>query len=191
MTLHFTTTMTEMKAMLSKRKMGFCIDGHFWLEDKDGIIIEATPFENKMPFTSSHKYYKKATPFIQKMVIEMTHRKYEEYYGYSRNSDEWLYMLADHKFVPHACFHNTLAYLNQTKGNYKLVFGYLGVYHHTACHLPKNSVYWIYGCPRYTTVNEVFRTEHKRNIENEWTYEKWEERDNKSAVIGLVKKSKK
>lgn len=167
----------------------FNIDGHFWLEDQNGIIIEPTPFDNKAPFNITTKYYKKANPMIQKMVIEMAHRKYEELYNTTRDSENWVYILSQHRYVPNACFHNTLKYLQKTKGNYKIVFGYLGVYHHTATQTyPKNSVYWLYGCSRYSKISDIFRNDNNQNIDNYWTYEKWDDRDNKLAVINLVKK---
>jgi hypothetical protein len=165
------------------------IDGHFWLEDSNGVIIEPTPFQDRKPFNISSKYYKKASPHIQKMVIEMTHRKYEEFYDFKRDSEEWEYILKKHTFIPNACFHNALKYMLHFNNNYKLVFGYLGVYHHTATQTyPKNSVYWLYGCSKYSTVREIFHTDKTTDIDNYWTYEKWDDRDNKLAVIGLVKK---
>lgn len=163
------------------------IDGHFWLEVEGVTIIDPTPFPNKPPYNITPKYYKKASESIQKLAIEMLYRKYEASAGCSRDSDEWVYYLMSHEYQLGACFHNVLKFKDNTRQKVKIVFGYVGVYHNQATRMyPKNSVYWLYGCTKYSNIKDLFKGNLSKP-EDYWTYENWDDRDNK-AVIGFQSK---
>jgi hypothetical protein len=174
-------------------KLSWALDGHFWLQDKEGNIIESTPIpKTERCFQKGKFYYKASEPHIQKLAIEMMYRDSEKRFGYCRESREWENHLMFHEYKYGACFHNALAYNFTNDDKYKLVFGILGMYHDKKIveskydnPVPAKSVFWCYGCSKYTKISDYVRKANDESVSDYYTLELWENRDNKTKIINV------
>ena len=173
------------------KQLLFHLDGHFWLQDDEGNIIESSPFPKTVKcFQSGKFYYKASEPHIQKLAIEMMYRDSEKRFGFSRCSKEWFVDLLNHEYQYGACFHNSISYNHINDNKYKLVFGVLGMYHDKKVvetkftdYIPAKSVWWVFGCSKYTKISDYVRKADDENFTDYYTQESWENRDNKTKII--------
>ena len=146
----------------NKEKYSACIDGHYWLEVNGKPLPETFPKNTKkFEVCNAEIFYKPADETTQKIAIEIMYRSNEAYYNVKRDTPLFQKFISSRKFEENACLFTVLK-LQQKYPNGKIVFGSVGfkypngVNKKTAfCNrLPKNAVWWIYGCGNFKKITD-------------------------------------